>query len=340
MEYFILPKSNIKKLLAKAAEAAQVYAPVKDIGGDVNFRLVNDDDEVSLDSGKTVIGPKKVFFPQSEILLKFNNNELSSCEQYAHKILFGVSSCDLAAILFTDVFWRRHYEDAYYLSRIKDRLIIVNGCREVKDECFCKEAGTGPFAKEGFDLQLIDSDVDFFVEAATRAGMEFAAKYNDCFFEATDFQVKELSAIKKEAENKALPEIGFKTAIDKLKTNNILHEQIDRIAAKCICCGGCLYVCPTCTCFNVYDKGTEKEGTRSRNWDTCVFEGYTREASGHNPRKDIRTRTIRRFEHKLKYDMMTTGRSGCVGCGRCRNTCPVDISIEKLIRKLAGQSIN
>jgi len=84
----------------------------------------------------------------------------------------------------------------------------------------------------------------------------------------------------------------------------------------------------------VFDEKRGNWGIRYRNWDACVFEGYTREASGHNPRSQKWVRTSRRYEHKLKYDYLTTGMSGCVGCGRCLASCPVDIGMSKFIQEI------
>jgi len=118
------------------------------------------------------------------------------------------------------------------------------------------------------------------------------------------------------------------------KDNFIPQENYERIGERCIYCGACLYTCPTCTCFNVFDNSKGNTGVRMRNWDACVFEGYTRETSGHNPRKEKWQRTSRRYEHKLKYDYKLTGMSGCVGCGRCLSSCPVDIGISKFIQEI------
>jgi len=118
------------------------------------------------------------------------------------------------------------------------------------------------------------------------------------------------------------------------KKDFVPEENYKRIGQRCIYCGACLYTCPTCTCFNVFDNSKADRGLRMRNWDTCVFEGYTRETSGHNPRKENWKRTSRRYEHKLKYDYQVTGTSGCVGCGRCLSSCPVNIGISKFIQEI------
>ena len=130
----------------------------------------------------------------------------------------------------------------------------------------------------------------------------------------------------------------FKNSLELMKKGDFNPEEnYKRISEKCIYCGACLYTCPTCTCFNVFDNVEGNQGERCRNWDGCIFEGYTREASGHNPRKTKVLRTARRYEHKLKYDHETTGMSGCVGCGRCLSSCPVSIGMSKFIQEITEE---
>jgi len=129
--------------------------------------------------------------------------------------------------------------------------------------------------------------------------------------------------------------VDFKKAIDLMSKDDFIPEEnYRRIGERCIYCGACLYSCPTCTCFNVFGTAKDAAGQRLRTWDACIFEGYTREASGHNPRRDKWHRTSRRYEHKLKYDHKKTGMSGCVACGRCLSGCPVNIGMSKFIQEI------
>ena len=83
------------------------------------------------------------------------------------------------------------------------------------------------------------------------------------------------------------------------------------------------HVCPICTCFDVIDRmENSKSGVRSRCWDSCQYSGFTREASGHNPREKTKERIKRRFYHKFSYQyVQVDGHHGCVGCGRCITVC-------------------
>lgn len=283
------------------------------------------------------MSPKDIFFPQVESMFEFEDGRIKETVDSSPKFIFGIKPCDLKALFFVDEFFERNFKDIYYLSRMKNRFIVAVGCCSPPrpKACFCTSAKTGPFAKDGFDLQLVDSGNFYFVEAGSKKGEDFLAKSKDFFKDAKDGAVEEVKNIKQKALKCIEINVDFQKALELMAKDDFLpKENYERIDERCIYCGGCLYVCPTCTCFNVFDSMGNKEGTRFRNWDGCIFEGYTREASGHNTRKEKWIRTSRRYEHKLKYDYLTTKMSGCVGCGRCLESCPVNIGISKFIQEI------
>lgn len=334
MKNIIIEKKQIQNLLKDAAQEWDVYAPQKNLGEDIwiDSALEN----IALENADTVISAKDIFSPQLELLFEFKNGKIKETVEASPKLLFGIKACDLKGMLFTDEFYKRNFEDKYYLSRIENRFIVVIGCiKPPRPTCFCTSAESGPFAKKGYDLQLIENKDSFLVETGSRKGEEFIKKHKKYFEGSVNENDKLIADIKLKASEAVELKVDFKKALDLMSQDNFIPEEnYKRIGERCIYCGGCLYVCPTCTCFNVFDDGSDKEGRRFRNWDTCVFEGYTRETSGHNPRKEQWQRTSRRYEHKLKYDYKVTGTSGCVGCGRCLSSCPVDIGISKFIQEI------
>ena len=108
----------------------------------------------------------------------------------------------------------------------------------------------------------------------------------------------------------------------------------DRVS-KCISCGICTYVCPTCYCFTIADEIEDLQGERLRAWDSCMFYQYTLEASGHNPRPSKFERYRNRIGHKFSYfPDQYNGMISCCGCGRCIRSCPVSIDIRRIVGHL------
>lgn len=102
--------------------------------------------------------------------------------------------------------------------------------------------------------------------------------------------------------------------------------------AKCLSCGACTYMCPTCQCFNISDEGDPLEGRRLRSWDNCMSPLFTREASGHNPGTAKALRMRNRVSHKYWYAPdYSDGRFACTGCGRCIKQCPVSLDIREIV---------
>jgi ferredoxin len=126
-----------------------------------------------------------------------------------------------------------------------------------------------------------------------------------------------------------------------------LHEALlgalgsahwDEIAERCLACGNCTAVCPTCFCTRPEDL-TDLSGTRTERWqvwDTCYSLEFTRLGAGH-----VRPSTASRYRQWLVHKLGTWhdqfGESGCVGCGRCITWCPVGIDLTAEIPLLVGE---
>ena len=353
MKELLLKKENVKSLCIEACDEWETYVPLEGMGQDVHFVKINDKDKdfsldkLNLDYESLVIPPKVIGFPQVESLFDFQGGRITETVQHpGKKLLFGLRACDLKGILFMDEFFKRDFQDIYYLNRSADRLLVLIGCKHPPRDCFCTSTKTGPFLpvrrsvgqgeESEFDLQMVDVGDVYLVELGSKKAEEFVKTYRKFFDEASKKVVSQSKKAKRAAEQAVSLKVDLEKAIKNFCEDKIPEEIYERIGERCIYCGGCLYVCPTCTCFNVFDDKKETDsGIRCRNWDACVFEGYTREASGHNPRHEKWIRTSRRYEHKLKYDYLATGMSGCVGCGRCLSSCPVNIGIVQVIEEAA-----
>lgn len=111
------------------------------------------------------------------------------------------------------------------------------------------------------------------------------------------------------------------------------------IAERCLGCGVCTYLCPTCHCFDISDKIKGERGRRMRSWDSCQYALFTMHASGHNPRPSKRERMRQRIMHKFLYAQDNFKETFCVGCGRCVRSCPVNLDIRENVALLATGNI-
>jgi ferredoxin len=125
--------------------------------------------------------------------------------------------------------------------------------------------------------------------------------------------------IQRELDTSDLPE---------LMLNNLTHKHWEEIAERCLSCGSCTQVCPTCFCWNTVDTSDllGKETKRERVWDSCFNPGYSYYAGG-NTRPTIYTRYRQWLTHKLGTWKEQNGTLGCVGCGRCIVWCPAGIDL-------------
>lgn len=333
-----LAKKDINKALGIWAQKHEILSPTKKENGDCIFGAYSEK-TFTLDYTKPPLSPKSVFSPQSEIIFNVENNEYREVVTANKALIFGLRACDMMGIRQVSSFMTRDSKDVYYQAKRNAAAIIVMACPKAQNEtCFCTTTRSGPVAKQGFDLQFYDTGDAFLIETGSPRGKELLSGIP--LSEVDDSVAKKQidDFLKKAIKN--VPEVkSVVNAMNKLKDKKVAEKVWDDFGAKCITCGGCAFVCPTCTCFNVYDRQfSSGNGIRLRAWDACLYGGFTREASGHNPRINQSLRLKRRHEHKLldynKTDIQD-GLCGCVGCGRCSDYCPVHIGTLEVVKAIA-----
>jgi len=340
----ILFKKDINILIGRYLKEATVIAPIKTTYGDIIFNPVNSPSEIVLDQGieNSIIPPKELFLPQEETLFIYrrykNDYKLEpSIVDEQKRIIFGLRSCDLSAILFLDKFFTNNIEDIYYVQKRKNTTLISLGCNQPQDTCFCICTDCGPFLTYGFDLQLIDLGDKYFVEISTAKGEEIIKDNKNLFKDVSVADVKKKQEVVESAKDKfKTARAYFSKSIRKLSEGKVDKDVWTELGQRCFSCGGCSYVCPTCSCFDVVDLlKSSDEYNRIRTWDSCMFAGFTKEASGHNPRLEKKDRVYRRYYHKLSYQYIEKNEAhGCVGCGRCIVTCLGQINMPVAVEKI------
>jgi len=332
----IVSKKDIPNFLDKLIGAYdEVIAPVKKDGFTV-FKTISSGADAVLDAGNTKLQAKDVFFPQSEELFRYNVTEegakLEAPIDNKKKVLFGVRPCDARSVkLLDNVFNNDKYQDPYYLARRENTVIVGIGCNEPASTCFCTSVSSGPFDTSGLDVLLIDTGDAYVVETVTEKGKLFIEKAG--LAAASDADKAAAAKVKEESV------VTCQVNLDGLKAKldvNFYDPIWDKIHEKCLGCGACTYLCPTCHCFDIVDDAVDCNGCRVRNWDSCAFPLFTLHGSGHNPRTSNKERYRNRIMHKFKYFVDNFNEIACVGCGRCIKNCPVNMDIRVVLEDIRG----
>ncbi|OIO39409.1 MAG: hypothetical protein AUJ75_01250, partial [Candidatus Omnitrophica bacterium CG1_02_49_10] len=306
--------------------------------GDINLLPVSGDDvsSVVLDYENTINSPKEFFHPDSEALFRFTGASHDDADMvYVAEeiVLFGVRPCDTAALGYLDKVFSGDFEDELYLKRRDKSVVITLGCTECHNGCFCTSTGTGPFLESGFDIQLVPVATRYVVYTGSDKGSAFIERYGKYFksAKAVDKRDAELAVLK---AAKCPPKFSSDKVYDRLSSGKVHGDLWKDVASRCQSCGSCLFICPTCYCFTVYDnERPDGEKTRCRQWDACYFRGFTRMAGGADPVGSGEGMAKRKYNHKLWHDKDRFGISGCVGCGRCNESCVGNVNwLENIIR--------
>lgn len=333
----ILEKDQLIPLLRKLRKENRLIAPVTNKHGDTLFSEINniDTDRIDLQS-QPQSSLKPFFLPQQEILAHYSVDDkgynFTPPETARETIYFGVRSCDLTALLYMDLIFSKPARDANYYDRRNRSLIITIGCNNPFTNCFCEATNSGPYLDYGYDLQFIDLGSSYYVAAGRRKGADLLKKWGYFFREVEEEDQKVRYQLFLEARGRFSRNIQVSHACHKLQEEKVEETIWEKLSSRCYDCGGCAYVCPTCTCFSVDDMAIDNShGTRVRSWDACTSSGFTRMAGNHNPTDRTRHALKQRFLHKLKYDYEKHGKASCTGCGRCVGICFGGVDITSFI---------
>ena len=307
------------------SQGTQFAGPVAGPANRFFFQYFNNVDKLVLDP---VIMPtnsiKEFFFPKHEVLYQFQRNgkelELFDSVPFAGpQIILGARPCDAASLPILDKLFAWDYQDRFYQSRREKSTVITLACKEADSNCFCTSVGLSPATTEGADAQLLDcGDGLFEVRTFTEKGKKLF-----------DGKTTKSDKIGKTA---AEPEKKF----DYKKVEKYLAENFDdpiyaETGLRCVGCGACTYLCPTCHCFDIVDEGGTTKGQRVKNWDTCQFATFTNHASGHNPRSNQAQRQRNRIQHKFCIYPGKFGVVLCTGCGNCTRDCIASLGVRPLL---------
>ena len=333
-----IDKNKLSELLNSLLFKQTLIAPVEAEEDILLFKNVESADQVVLDYQNTITPVKDWFFSQTEELFEFKNkiteleiNDLPATD--GEYILFGARPCDLKSVELLDLVFDEdgEFSDSFYKEK-RDRTTIIGlSCSEPGAYCFCNSLdGLSPTATCNADIMLTEMDGDYLVEVLTDKGEKLVSDNSSYFSDKYSEEDKETRTEEIVSNMKLTVEIDDIEAIMQ-KEDVYLSDYWQELSLKCLGCAVCTYICPTCHCYDIRDYSRGNAGIRYRCWDSCMFNDFTEAAGDHNPRPTRRERVRQRFMHKLRFFDERYGDTGCVGCGRCLEKCPVNLDITRVI---------
>jgi len=331
----ILTREAFDSLLQKAVAAGQrAYGP-KDLDGRIDFAPIARLDDLSTGHVQTTQSAKFALFPKVEELFSFHREGNAQVLDEATEadtpetLLLGVRPCDAAAIASLAAIFNWDTRDPQFNRRLARTTVVTITCTHADEYCFCTSVGGGPGNSTGSDLLLTPLEGGtYLAEVLTARGQALLALVPESSTPA--------NAVDKESRLACVPSrFTAETVTAKMAVafdrEGLWREQ----SLRCLGCGACAFVCPTCACFDISDESNGIQGKRLRTWDSCGFSLFTKHTSGHNPREVQSQRWRQRLMHKFVYMPDRLKVLGCVGCGRCSRSCPVDMNILEHVTKVA-----
>lgn len=295
----------------------------------------------SLRGARPVSSVKPFFLPSRErVALYWSDSSPVQGDPFS---VVGLRACDLLGLAYLDkVFLGGVCEDPFFGARRRAAFLVSVDCAPPQDACFCTWLGFTPFAQQGFDLNLSPIDGGFLVTSGSEAGDRVLAALEHLLPEPTDAQQREAEQARvRMVEALRAPDPSFSQALRRLAGTEV-HPSWEPWAGKCVECGACTAVCPTCHCYYLVDglDPATRVFSRVRTWDSCLFAEYARMAGVGdklNPRPRLRSRLSNRILHKYVYSPSQYDMLGCLGCGRCDEACMGALSIRQMATSVGGR---
>ncbi|MBF0445161.1 MAG: 4Fe-4S dicluster domain-containing protein [Magnetococcales bacterium] len=335
METFTLYREHLGQFLDVCQEQFRVQIPVS--AGDGRYRFSplagHGVEALALEYHRTLLPPKKYFLLPEETICTFDQKGYHPVEVAEEPfLLFGLHPCDLHGLRIIDQFFSTPYADSAYQSRRKNALIVGLGCLP-DDKCFCATMNTQQIMG-GYDLFFWDLGERFYIQVGSEAGHGLIHKAREMFHDVVDEDRQDYLETLYQRRHLLTPKVDV-ADLSQIMEANPDCAVWDELGAACFACGACTMVCPTCTCYDIFDRvELDGSGRRCRQWDSCLFRDFDRIAGEVHFRSDRSDRVKNRFFHKEVVHVKQHQRSACVGCGRCQEACPAGIDVVSVLSRV------
>lgn len=339
-KHHVLMKERLPDLVSTLSVKRRVVAPVAKEAGQFAYEQVGPGDEIALQHKPTILPPKKFIMPQSETIQRFDRAAkrwepvVESCPE---TVVLGIHTCDLAGIACLDMAMNVEPKDVNYLAKRDRMLFIAIECNDYCDEYASCASMRTHMPENTYDLLFTDIGDRYFVETGSSAGEDIIAQTR-LFSEVEEADKNKLNDIRATKQKIFKPEIPVRS-LQTIVKGSVDSEVWKDVGSRCLSCGNCTNVCPTCYCFTIGDE-LELDlntGARVRTWDSCQNEQFAMVAGGENFRAQRSARQRHRYMRKFNFPVDRYNRYFCVGCGRCSRGCMAQINMKETLEELADE---
>ncbi len=345
MLFRVIDKPELRSLFDLLADANTVVGPIE-IGKDRHakplfaFDRVKEFSDLRLDYGTTKLPAKRYFLPYREELASFRVQDGDWTKTVDYNIdkplvFFGLHACDINALNKLDkVLMGPVYPMPYYAAKRRNMFIIGTNC-EPQPFCFCRSMGADT-VHHGFDMNITDIGNKYFVEILSAEAYEIVKNLAATEPAETD-HVQFMKTIAEKNRK-------FTARVDTTDLTKILDMEFQspvwkQWGDKCLGCGTCANVCPTCYCYGVEEAvdPSLRKAVKTKTLYSCNVVDFAEVAGGHNFRPERSTRLKYRYYHKHRGFVEAYEESLCVGCGRCGEACLAEITVPEVIASVRGE---
>ncbi len=329
MLYKCIPKPDWDKTVEQLTSSCHIFASVENEYG-LDYELIGPGDalKISYNKPRPATSLKSFFLPVKE------NVTIEKIDEKP-RIIIGIPNCDVESMSLPDeIYLDPEYTDPYYKRRRENTLLIATDCFGIRDHCHCLSYNIKPYSENHADLSVINHNELIILRILSVKGDEFANKIAAAplsenssipsFIENEHHTTGEIL----KSSNAGLP--------DYRETGELVQdsgeETWEKYSSKCVSCGACTTICPTCSCFLLIDKPAFQ---KIKQMDTCQYPGFERVAGGEDALFERHKRFKNRYMCKYVWKPQKFTSIACTGCGRCITACIGKINKNEIFMELS-----